>query len=104
MEYPMRSFLFVALAISAVACGGDACEKASTAMSDKVASCLPEVTDDTTETTDPVEVECTEALQTLVECQADCADAAPCGAFDGTDLDALTAYGECTAACATPAA
>ena len=94
----MRSFLFAFVALSAVACG-DPCQKAS----DRTLAALEACGVDTTATddaADDVEVECTEALQTMSECMADCAEAADCGAFDGSNADALTAYGECTAACA----
>ncbi|MCA9689758.1 MAG: hypothetical protein KC636_09115 [Myxococcales bacterium] len=46
-----------------------------------------------------VEMECTEELGALILCYADCVDAASCGAFDASDLDAATMYGDCVLAC-----
>jgi hypothetical protein len=97
----MRSILFAFVALTAVACG-DPCEKAADRMAAKADECGL-TTDDGGEATDDVEAECTEAAQALAECTADCYDDAPCGAFDGSDLEAATAFGECALACVTPA-
>ncbi|HMV67248.1 MAG TPA: hypothetical protein PKA64_10390 [Myxococcota bacterium] len=91
----MRTFLFAFVAVGAVACGPK-CD--STAYVDKLDECGIDVPDGSDV---DVDVECTKELADLVACQDDCVSSADCGAFDGSDLDALTAYGDCVAACGT---
>lgn len=90
----MRNFIFAFVAVGAVACGPN-CD--STAYADKLSECGVDV--EPVEGGEGTEIECTDELATLIECQDGCISSADCGAFDGSDLDALTAYGECVAAC-----
>lgn len=89
----MRTFLFAFVAVGAVACGPK-CD--STAFADKMAECEIDVPDGGDA---DVEVECTKELADQVACLDDCITNADCAAFDGTDVDASTAYADCAAGC-----
>jgi hypothetical protein len=96
---------FIALSVSAlsvvglVGCGND-CDDAADRVTAKFEECGIEATDGGTsgET-----AECTEEAGALAQCTADCTEAADCGAFDGTNAEAATAWLECLGTCA-PAA
>ncbi|MCA9689910.1 MAG: hypothetical protein KC636_09900 [Myxococcales bacterium] len=78
-------------------CGKNDCEDASDRLAAKYDECG--ITTEDGGDGGGAEVECSDALGAQLQCTADCADAAACGAFDGSDLDALASYGECASAC-----
>jgi len=95
----MRLVSLFALA-TLVACGGgaaDPCEKIANTAEAKAEEC-DLATDTDTTTADTAEVECPYDA-TYADCVIACWDEAPCGAFDGTDLDAGMALGTCLMAC-----
>lgn len=88
------------LVVGGVGCGGTPCDDvadAAAAANAKAEECGVDVPD----TTDDSDAECTitDEQATVAICQANCAADAPCGAWDGTDADAVAALGECVAAC-----
>lgn len=97
MEF--RKVLFVAsvLGLSAFAQGcGNACDDYADAVTAKYEECgvdLPSGSDGDSGG------ECTDEAASLAECLTPCIENVSCGALDGSDLDALTTYGECTTAC-----
>jgi hypothetical protein len=74
----------------AVGCGGNACEDAATAISDKLAGC-PNPPTATTTTSTGAETECTDALGTIATCQAAAFTAASCDCIGGGDATKCTA-------------
>ena len=97
MEF--RKVLVVAsvLGLAAFAQGcGNACDDYADAYEAKASEFdLPSVEDGT----DGAEAECTDAAAALAECYTPCLEAAPCGAFDGSDTDGALAYVECIGKC-----
>ncbi len=97
---------FIALSVSAlsvaglIGCGND-CDDAADRIAAKAEECKIE---GSTATEGGEGAECTEEQGTQAQCSADCFEAAPCGAFDGSDLDALQAFSDCSAKCTAPAA
>ncbi len=99
MEF--RKVLVVAsvLGLAAFAQGcGNACDDLADALTAKADECGLTSEDGTTE--DGAEAECTDAAATQAECLTPCVENAACGAFDGSDLDALATYADCVAGCA----
>jgi hypothetical protein len=87
--------LFAALTLATACGGGTPCDTLADAIEAKYDECgltLPEADPDAEE------VECT-LEEELADCQAACYADAGCGALDGSDLEAATAWGECFAAC-----
>ena len=102
----MSKIMMLALAGGLMACGGDACEKASDRVEAVLADCGVETststsasTTDATTTTDAVEEECTDELADNWNCQADCYEAADCTAFDGSDMEGGLALFACVVEC-----
>jgi len=97
MEF--RKVLLVAsvLGLAAFAQGcGNACDDYADAAQAKLDECGIETPADGE---DGEAGECTDAAAELAECLTPCIENVSCGALDGTDLDALATYGECTSAC-----
>jgi hypothetical protein len=88
------------LVVGGVGCGGTPCDDV-TDSADAALAKAEECGVDIPDTTDDSDAECTitDEQAAVAICANDCAAAAPCGAWDGTDLDAVTALGECVAAC-----
>ncbi|MEZ4437663.1 MAG: hypothetical protein R3B72_01125 [Polyangiaceae bacterium] len=84
------------LAALTTACGGNDCEDAADRVAAKADECGLMTTDGSS---DGAEVECTEELGKAAQCQAGCFEAAPCAAFDGSDVDAALAFTECLGGC-----
>lgn len=87
------------LALSAVACGPDACEQLGIDVNDKTLECrgTPALEGDPCDTDEGCSV-CTEGRAEAARCQSECIWAADCGAFTGSgeDEDALA---NCMEAC-----
>jgi hypothetical protein len=88
---------FAGIAGLATACGGDDCEKASDRITAKFEECGVPTDDDGDG--DGEDAECTDEAAAQLECFADCAEAADCAAFDGSDADAALDYAGCLADC-----
>lgn len=100
----MTNWKMLAIAAGAMtltACaGGTDCDKAADRIEDRSIECGLDIPDDTgTEDTDFVEPECTDTLAEQSLCIADCYEAAPCEALDGSDTDAAAELGTCLSEC-----
>ena len=84
-------------AIALTACKND-CEKAADRVEAKLTDCDIDIPDDTADDT-AADDECSDADGEQALCVADCTDDADCGALDGSDADAMTAYFECLGEC-----
>ncbi|MEZ4430021.1 MAG: hypothetical protein R3A51_20270 [Nannocystaceae bacterium] len=80
---------------SAETAGGNLCEMAIDRIIAKYESCGIDVSD----TDGGGAGECSEEAGLNAQCVAACVEAASCGAFDGSDLDASAIFGDCVTAC-----
>lgn len=93
---------FIALALMGLGAAtlagcGNACDDYADAAQAKLDECG--ITGGTTDG-DGGDVDCSDSVATLAECLTPCIENVPCGALDGSDLDALQTYSDCVGACA----
>lgn len=89
------------LVVGGVGCGGTPCDdvvNSAEAALAKAEECGVDVPD-TGDGDGDAECTITDEQAATAICANECAANAPCGAWDGTDADAVAALGECVAAC-----
>jgi hypothetical protein len=89
------------LVVGGVGCGGTPCDDvtdSADAAAAKAEECGVDLPDAPADDSD-AECTITDEQAAVAICSNDCAAAAPCGAWDGTDADAVAALLECVAAC-----
>lgn len=87
------------LGLSALAQGcANHCDTYPDALNDKLTECGIEVPEPPAEDEAPPEPSCTDARNAQAECLEECIPES-CGALDGSDDEARSAYSECQAKC-----
>lgn len=70
------------------------CERFTDAVADQFEACgFPSVEEQN------VEIDCTDELFEQLRCMSVCVEDAPCSAFDGSDIDAVTRFSDCVLGC-----
>ena len=94
----LREISFVASAIFMTAGCTNHCDTYPGTLEDKLVECGIEVPEEPAADDAPPEPSCNDARNAQAECLENCIPEG-CGAFDGSDPEASTAYGECRANC-----
>ncbi len=88
--------ILIALTLGLAACGTP-CDRERDVVIAGAERCGQAVIGDT-----DVEAECTEEAAVIASCLTPCFRGVPCGAFDGSDADAMAELGRCQSDCLFP--